>query len=126
MKPFARADRVSILIRQTLSDILRKSVKDPRLEMATITGVQMSRDLKNAHIYFAVSGGKKEQQDAMDGFQSALGYLKRTLGGELELRYMPELKFHYDKSFDYGARIEDVFRSINSDDGTDYTPPETD
>ncbi len=113
MKPFTRADRVGGLIQGALSGILHKKIKDPRLEMTVITSVQMSRDLKSARIFFSTStGSKKSREEASDGFQSAMGYIKRTLASELGLRYMPEIKFFYDESFDYGEHIDNVFKRI--------------
>jgi ribosome-binding factor A len=126
MKPFKRADRVSGLIQRSLSDILRKDIKDPRLELATITSVKMSSDLKLAKIYFSISGGKERVEGAARGFESALGYIKRTLASELGLRYMPEIKFFYDESFDYGAHIDEVLKSVKAaEDGKDHTPVES-
>ena len=125
MKPFSRADRVGELIQQVLAEILTRSIKDPRLKMATITGVKMSKDLKIARIYFAISGGQKKIDNALVGFNSAMGYIKRVLASELELRYMPELKFFYDESFDYGARIESLLKALTAEDGKDHTPFET-
>lgn len=122
MKPYSRSERVGGHIQKVLSDMLQKSIKDPRLEMAVITGVKMSRDLKMARIYFITAGGQKSSAEAAEGFRSALGFVKRTLGQKLGLRYMPELKFYYDESFDYGARIENVLKSIKADNGSDHTP----
>ncbi len=115
MKPFARSERVSGHIQKVLSDILKKNIKDPRLEMATITGVKMSRDLKTARIYFTTSGGRNSGKEAAKGFNSARGYVKRTLAQQLGLRYMPELKFFYDESFEYGSHIDKVLESIKTD-----------
>lgn len=125
MKPFSRADRVGGLIQQILAENLNKSIKDPRLAMATITGVKMSKDLKIAKIYFAISGGKEKIDRALLGFNSAVGYIKRLIAAEMDLRYMPELKFFYDESFDYGARIDSLLKSLNTEDGKDHTPVET-
>jgi len=122
MKPYSRSERVAGHIQKVLADMLQKSVKDPRLEMATITGVKMSRDLKTARIYFITAGGLKSSAEAVEGFRSAIGFVKRTLGQNLGLRYMPELKFFYDESFDYGERIEKVLKSIKADNGSDHTP----
>ncbi|GBC63923.1 ribosome-binding factor A [Desulfonema ishimotonii] len=124
MKPFSRSDRVSALIQQTLGDILRKHIKDPRLKMATITGVRMAKDLKNARIYFCISGGPEKVAGALKGFESAQGFIKRELSAELDLRYMPSLKFFYDESFDYGTHIDRLLKSIDTD-GNDHTPTET-
>ena len=115
MKPFKRADRVSGLIQRTLSEILHKRIKDPRLEMTTITGVKLSSDLKLARIYFTTSGGMKSIEDALEGYKKALGYLKRILARQLGLRYMPEIQFFYDDSFDHGAHIDKVLEAIKKD-----------
>jgi ribosome-binding factor A len=125
MKPFSRADRVGELIQQVLAENLNRSIKDPRLKMATITGVKMSKDLKSARIYFAISGGPEKIDNAIAGFRSAIGFIKRVLASELDLRYIPDLKFFYDESFDYGARIETLIKSLNTDDGKNHTPFET-
>jgi len=115
MKPFARSDRVSGQIQKVLSDILLKKIKDPRLETATITAVKMSRDLKHARIYFVTTGGKESMEAAAEGFRSALGYVKRELADQLGLRYMPELRFFYDDSFDYGSHIDKIIKAVKSE-----------
>ena len=116
MKPFVRSDRVSGQIQKALSDILLKKIKDPRLEAATITSVKMSRDLKFARVYFVTSGGKERIKEAIEGFKSAIGYVKRTLAAQLGLRYMPELRFFYDDSFDYGSHIDKIIKTVKSED----------
>jgi ribosome-binding factor A len=119
MRDFSRSDRVSGLIQQVLSEILQKGIKDPRLKMTTITTVKMSRDLRVARIYFATSGGEKSIEEVTRGFKSARGYVKRTLAGKLGLRYMPELEFFYDDSFDYGDQINKLLKSIETDNEPD-------
>ncbi len=121
MTLFSRAERVGGQIQKILSEILLKDIQDPRLGMTTISAVKMSKDLKIARIYFTVTGGKSNADEALKGFKSAAGFLKRSLAGELELRYMPELKFFYDESFDYGEQIDKVLKSIKKDDGSDNT-----
>ncbi|MBW2603328.1 MAG: 30S ribosome-binding factor RbfA [Deltaproteobacteria bacterium] len=121
MKPFARSDRVSGQIQKVLSDILLRKIKDPRLEAATITSVKMSRDLKFARVYFVTSGGKESTKEAIEGFKCALGYVKRKLAAQLGLRYMPELRFFYDDSFDYGSHIDKIIKAVKSEDEFDNT-----
>jgi ribosome-binding factor A len=111
---YSRAERVSGLIQQALSDILLKGVKDPRLEMATITHVKMTKDLRIARIYFSAPGGPEKIEAAQLGFNSALGFVKASLARRLGLRYMPALEFYYDESFDYGAHIENLLDSIRT------------
>lgn len=103
-----------------LADLLQKETGDPRLARATVTGVKMSPDLKSARIYFTCQGGEKTKEAVTAGFGSAKGFLKRTLAKELGLRYMPELTFFYDESFDYGERINKVLKSINAANGIDH------
>jgi ribosome-binding factor A len=121
MKPFARSDRVGGQIQKVLSEILLKKIKDPRLENASITNVKMSRDLRIARIYFVVSGNKQSVKQAAKGFESALGFVKRTLARQLGLRYMPDLKFFYDESFEYGSQIDKVLKAVKADNGPDNT-----
>ena len=121
MKPFARSDRVGGQIQKILSEILLKKVKDPRLKNASITAVKLSRDLRIARIYFVISGNKKNIEAVLEGFNSAVGYVKRTLARQLGLRYMPDLKFFYDESFDYGSHIDNVLKALKADNGPDNT-----
>ncbi len=126
MKSFPRADRVAAQIHKVLSEVLAKKIKDPRLDTAVVTGVKMSRDIKTAIVYYTVSGQKGAKEGAAKGFQEARGYIKRTLAGRLGLRYMPDIKFFYDESIEYGAHIENLIRSIHSSEGngTDNIPAE--
>jgi len=124
MKPFTRSERVAGLIQKVLAEVLQKDIQDPRLAMTSITGVEMSADLRHARIYFVTSGDARRRQDAAKGFKTALGYLKRALAQELDLRYMPELKFFYDESYDYGSRIDAVLRSLKTEDEKDRTAAE--
>lgn len=119
MKPYARAERVGVLIQGALFDILRKSIKDPRLDAVTITGVKMTKDLKLARVYFATSGNP---EDAAKGFKKAHGFIKKALAGELELRYMPDLQFLYDESIDYAIHMDTVIKQLNKENETDHSP----
>ena len=120
MTPFSRADRVSGLVQEVLSELLKKRIHDPRLAMATITRVKMSRDLKIARIYFTIYGDSQKSEAAAKGFDSARGFIKRSLAGRLGLRYMPDLKFFYDDSFDYGSHIDQLLKKISTDNGPDH------
>lgn len=121
MTSFDRSERVSRHLKKALTTILKKNIKDPRLEMVTITQVKLTADLRIARIYFTLAGSDKTIHDATKGFKSAHGYLKRSLSKELGLRYMPKIEFYYDDSFDYASKIDELLRSIESDDGTDNT-----
>ena len=124
MTGFSRADRVGGLIQQMLSELLQRDISDPRLQMATITAVKVTKDLRRARIFFASASGREASEQTAQGFRSAAGFIKRHLGPRLGLRYMPELEFFYDDSFDHGARIDQLLKSISpSDHGPDRTEP---
>jgi ribosome-binding factor A len=116
MSGFSRAERVGGLIREILSDLLRKDISDPRLALTTVTHVKVTKDLRIARVYFASLGRENSAENAAAGFASAAGFIKRHLGRELGLRYMPQLEFYYDDSFDTGARIDHLLKSIDHDD----------
>lgn len=115
-RSFSRAERVGGQVQKVLAGLIRKGVNDPRLAQATISGVTMSRDLRIAKVYVAAHGGEHDDQAVLAGFESAKGFIKRELARELGLRYMPDLKFFYDTSFDYGTRIDRVLKSIQTND----------
>jgi ribosome-binding factor A len=119
VKPYLRKERVGGQIQKALSEILQKEIRDPRLKMILITGVTMSTDLRHARVYFTSTAKKIGQKEVTEGFASARGYVKRVLAGKLGLRYMPDLSFCYDPSYDYAENIENLIRSINSGNGTD-------
>jgi ribosome-binding factor A len=124
MTNFSRADRVGGLIQQMLAELLRKDISDPRLQMTTITAVKVTKDLRLARIFFTSAGGKEASAQTAHGFRSAAGFIKRHMGPRLGLRYMPELEFFYDDSFDHGARIDQLLKSISSSDhGPDHKEP---
>lgn len=124
MMSFSRSERVREEIRKHLSDILLREVDDPRIRMSTISDVTMTRDLRIARVYYAVSGERKKRDAAKRGFQKARGYLKRALADRLNLRYMPDLEFYYDDSFDYGATIDNLLKAVQVENGSNHTPSE--
>jgi ribosome-binding factor A len=108
-----RQKRIADLIVRELSDIVRRRVKDPRLEGVTITGARVSPDYQYADVYVYRLGGDPDAlEEAMEGITSALGFIRRELGGRLSTRYTPELRFHLDESIDYGDRIESLLSQI--------------
>jgi len=124
MTTYSRSERVSRHIRNTLSAILHRHVKDPRLQRVTITSVDVAPDLRLAKIYFATTAEDARIKSVLEGFKKARPYIKKLLGRELGLRYMPEIRFYYDDSLDYGARMEELFRSIGEADGHRRRPTE--
>jgi ribosome-binding factor A len=121
MTQFKRADRVADLIKVEISDIILRQIRDPRLKGLTITGVELTDDLRSAKIYFIEMGKDECDPQCMAGLEKAQGFLKRELGKRLQLRYVPDIRFLVDKSFAYGSRIEKLIAEIHQDEETDVT-----
>jgi len=96
-----RADRLNGLLRQEISHLLSREIKDPRLNgIISITEVQTSSDLRNARVFVSVLGDQETKDAALDGIQSAASFLRRSLRDRLKLRYVPFLKFALDESIE--------------------------
>ncbi len=113
-----RKDRVAELIRHVICDLVVMKIKDPRVEGVTITEVRMSADLKSAKVYFSsLADGKAEVHQ--QGLESAAGFIRRELRQQLDLKYVPELSFFYDSSFDYSAHINELLKRIGVSESED-------
>ncbi len=115
MKPYPRADRVGVQIQASLTELMTKKLQDPRIEMATISGVRLTPDLRIAYVYFSIFGDEKRVQEALEGFKSSCGFIKKSIAPKLGLRYMPDLKFIHDTSFDRGTRIDKLLKGTQSE-----------
>ena len=125
MKPFSRAERVGVQLQRVLCELLSRQAGDPRIAAATITRVEMTRDLRLARIYFTVYGDDHQRQAAEEGFRQAGAYLTRLLAPDLALRDMPDLVFFYADTFDHAARINRIFKSLQQDHACDRPPLES-
>jgi len=111
-----RQKRIADVILRELSDIVRRRVKDPRLTEVTITGVRVTADYQIADVYiYRLGGDPQALNEAMQGLQSAYGFIRRELGGRLTTRYTPELRFHLDESIDYADHIESLLAQIRQE-----------
>jgi ribosome-binding factor A len=111
MKPYTRGERISVKIQQAITALLSKKMNDPRMEMATVSFVKLSPDLRVADVYIAVFGDKKRIKDALDGFKKSRGFIKKSIAPQLGLKYMPDLRFVHDDSFDKAAKMDELIRS---------------
>ena len=110
-----RADRVGGLIQRELSSLLVTKIKDPRLDMVTITQVKITDDLRSAQIFVSVVEGKERIESVLAGLQSASGFFRSELSRRLELRYTPALKFIYDESFDRAASLNRLLKTLDNE-----------
>lgn len=118
---FKRADRVADLIKMEIAEILRREAHDPRIANITVTDVKLTDDLRSARIYVVELGKDRMSDEVGQGLAKAKGFLKRELGKRLQLRYVPELSFFYDPSFEYGSKIEKLLKEIRKDETDDPT-----
>ncbi len=91
-----RADKLSDAIMQELGRILIEETQDPRLELVSISGVRLNRDMSVAQVLYTHGGGQERREEVEQALHSARGYLRTLLGQRLKLRYVPELRFAWD------------------------------
>ena len=104
-----RTLRISELLREELSVLLQRNVRDPRLNrMLSITSVSVSSDLKQATVFVSAMGSEEEKSEVERGLEAAGSYLRRSLGERLSLRYIPRLAFQLDDSIERGARLSSI------------------
>jgi ribosome-binding factor A len=107
-----RPARVGERIREELSLLLQRKARDPGLSSVTITEVSVTPDLKIAHVNYSALVPPEERKGVAQALRRSEGFLRRELGQVLDLRYAPALLFHYDDSFDRGARMDAILRGI--------------
>ena len=103
-------DRIDSIMQKEISYIVANEVKNPNIKFVTITNVDVTNDLSYAKVYFTTLDDKVE---TLKGLKSAKGFIRKSLADTLELRHIPELEFIYDKSIEYGKRIEDKIKEIH-------------
>ncbi len=119
-----RQRQVGELLHEEISRIIQHETKDPRLGFVTVTGVEVSPDLRQARVYITVFGDKLEVKNTLAGLTSAASYFRRLLGQALSLRYIPELSFKLDTSLAYGMHIDELLDTIKEEheDTSEFEP----
>jgi len=110
-----RIERVNNLIRQEISELLQRQVKDPRLgNFVAITDVSTSPDLKYAKIFVSHIGSESEKKETMSVLVAASGFLRKEMAGRLKLRRIPELSFQWDDSIERGSHLLELIEQVTS------------
>jgi ribosome-binding factor A len=111
-----RIQRVSSLIRQEISELLQRQVKDPRLgNFVAVTEVSVSPDLRYAKVFVSCIGSEEEKREALSGLMAASGFFRSRLAKRLRLRRIPELSFHWDDSIERGAHLLQLIDKISAE-----------
>ena len=112
--------RVNEAVREVVAEAVGE-LKDPRIGLVTVTGVSISRDLREGTVYVAVLGNEKKQQQTLEGLESAHSYLQGRVARELRLRRTPQLSFEYDPSVERGIRMTKLIDEVSPGVAVDDT-----
>ena len=133
-REFTRSQRVADYLQRELSTLIQREVRDPRVGMVSVTGVDVSRDIGYAKIHYTVLGAENadEAKESTDVLNKAAGFLRKQLSRDSNMRSVPQLRFYFDNSVGRGRYMEDLIdragqadKELVGDDESD-TGPETD
>jgi ribosome-binding factor A len=111
-----RAERIGDRIREELSEMLVQEISDPRLSGISVTDVRVDRELAYASIYVSALEGSSRAKEVLEGLRHAQGYLRRELSQRIDLRTFPQLRFHWDPTFERAERIESLIASLHEEE----------
>lgn len=111
-----RVEKVQELMKQEISEIILREVKDPRIGFVTVTSVACTPDLREAKVYVSIMGSEEQVKSSWTGIMSSLGFIRREVGKRIRLRFTPELHFELDKSLDYSAHIQELLLQVEREE----------
>jgi len=107
-----RAIRVGELLKEEISQIVLREMKDPRIGFVSITDVEVSGDLRHAKVFISVYGDDKEKEETLEGLQQAQGYVRKLVGERVKIHHIPEIIFRYDDSIENGVHISKLIKDL--------------
>jgi ribosome-binding factor A len=116
---YSRTQRVADQIQRELAGLIQREVKDPRVGMATVSAVEVSRDLSHAKVFVTIFNGgedKEEIRESIKALNNASGFLRSQLGQRMKLRIVPTLRFHYDDSLSRGNYLSNLIDQARASD----------
>jgi ribosome-binding factor A len=117
-KEYARTQRVSDHLQRELATLIQREVRDPRVGMVSVTGVDVSRDLRHARVYYTVMGSdsSEDAKESTEALNRAAGFLRSQLSRDSNMRSVPQLRFYFDSSVGRGREMEDlIHRAAQAD-----------
>ncbi|MFL5449685.1 MAG: 30S ribosome-binding factor RbfA [Gemmatimonadales bacterium] len=111
-----RPEQMAETLRQVITEALTREVRDPRVGFVTVTGVLVTNDLSHARVMVSVPGEDTEKARALEGLQSAAGFLRSRAARALTTRTVPELHFELDRGLEHAARINELLNTIRQED----------
>jgi ribosome-binding factor A len=122
----SRKDRVGTAIHHELTGLLQNALNDPRLGFVTVTGVDMSKDMRHAQVFVSILGSDTARSTSLEALASASGFLRRELAHRLNMRRTPDLRFRLDLSGDRGERIDQLLYDAGLGHGAPAAEPPAD
>ena len=118
MREFKRTDRVADQLQKDLAVLIQREVKDPRLGMVTVSGVEVSRDLGYADVHITLLGEQDPERikENLKVLKRAGGFLRSQVARRIKLRHVPELRFHYDESVVRGQHLSSLIEEAVASD----------
>jgi ribosome-binding factor A len=113
-----RPEQMAETLRQVITETLAREVRDPRVGFVTVTAVLVTNDLSHARVLVSVPGEEGEKTRAIEGLQSAAGFLRSRAARTLTTRTVPELHFELDRGLEHAVRINELLNSIRREDET--------
>jgi ribosome-binding factor A len=111
---FHRSKRVGDQIQRELSELLRREINDPRLNLVTISGVDVSKDLGHARVFVSSLRQDEDMATILQALQHAAGHMRHMLGKRMKMRVIPQLHFEHDTSFDEGSKIDALLHDLKT------------
>ena len=112
-----RLPRVNSQLQREITRILRSDVRDPRVGSPVVTEVRTTSDLSFARVFVRLAGSSRERELAMQGLSASAAFIRRSLGAELHIRRVPELRFVEDRSLEHAFRIEEILKEVLPEGG---------
>ncbi|MGM0575868.1 MAG: 30S ribosome-binding factor RbfA [Myxococcota bacterium] len=118
-RPSKRTERLASSIQQVLAVALQRETHEEALHQVVVTGVDVTRDLSLARVYYYLMSG--DPDEVGEAFERAQGFLRTRVGQQVRMRHTPELRFHYDEAIDRGRRVDAILRDLDipPEDATD-------
>lgn len=111
-----RVEKVQELMKQEISEIILRELKDPRIGFVTVTEVSCTSDLREAKVYVSIMGDEEKIKASWEGLKSSLGFIRREVGHRIRLRFTPEITFELDKTLDYSAHIQELLNRVEKEE----------
>jgi ribosome-binding factor A len=112
MQPSRRPQRIALQIQHEVSLMISRDMKDRRVGFVTVTGIQISPDLKHAKVFISLMGTEDEKKESLATLNHANGWIRHELGQRIRMKFVPDIVFLTDTSQDYGERIDRLIDEI--------------